>query len=118
MRVRTGGRRRTTLSASSTACGCVTAATGAPFTGKPPRSSVRLRRFLGDGELHGLGLSGEDLVVGVHQFDPYLVWARRHPGQVDRIDIARVRPPPGQVIHMDVQMPRPWRYVEGALAEY
>ena len=43
-------------------------------------------------ERHCLGLSWEDLMVGVHQIDPYLVRARRHPGQVDRIDIARVRP--------------------------
>ncbi len=59
-------------------------------------------RPAGHGERHCLGLSREDLMVGAHQFDPYLVRARWHPGQVDRIDIARVRPQPRQVVHMYV----------------
>ena len=42
----------------------------------------------------------------------------RHPGQVDRIDVTRVRPPPRQVVHMYVQMPDPWRCVERALPEH
>jgi hypothetical protein len=57
-------------------------------------------------------------MVGVHQLDQYLVRAGRHPGYVDRIDVTRVRPQPRQVVHTYVQMPDPWRYVEGALSEH
>jgi hypothetical protein len=57
-------------------------------------------------------------MVRVYQFDPYLVRAGRHPGQVDRIDITRVRPQPRQVVHLNVQMADPRRYVESALPEH
>jgi len=77
---------------------------------------VRLSR--GYGERHRPGLAGEDLVVRVDQLDPYLVRARRHPGEVDRVDVARIRPPPGQVVYVHVQMPDPWRGIQRALPEY
>src|SRR5882762_4739773 len=48
-------------------------------------------------ERHRLGLSGDDLVVGVDQLNPNLVLADRQTGDVDRIVVARVRPPPRQV---------------------
>jgi putative ABC transport system permease protein len=44
-------------------------------------------------------------VVGVHQVDLDLVRAGRHAGQVDCIDVTRVRPQPGQVVDLYVQMP-------------
>ena len=69
-------------------------------------------------ERYRLGLSRKDLMVCIDQVDLNLVRTRRHPGQVDRIEIARVRPQPGQVVHLYVQMPNPWRYVEGGLPEY
>jgi hypothetical protein len=47
------------------------------FPAKPPRPSVSVRASLTYGKRHGFGLSGEDLVVGIHQFDQYLVRARR-----------------------------------------
>ena len=60
------------------------------------RSSVRVRpgRSLRYCERHCLGLSGEGLMVGVHQLEPHLVRAGRQPRYVDRIVVARVRPPP------------------------
>ena len=57
-------------------------------------------------------------MVGIHQFDQYLVRAGRHPGQVDRIEITRGRLQPRQIVHMYVEMSDPWRYVEGALSEH
>ena len=59
----------------------------------------------GQGERHRLGLAGEDVVVGVDQFDPHLVLTDRQPGDVKCIGGAGVRPPPRQVVHGDVQMP-------------
>jgi hypothetical protein len=51
------------------------------FAAKPRRPSVRVRvtRSFRYGEGYCLGLSGEDLMVGVRQFDQYLVRAGRHP---------------------------------------
>ena len=62
--------------------------------------AVRTRRAFRYGERHQFGLSWEHLVVGIHQFDQNLVRPWRHPGEVDRIDVTRVRPPPGQVVDM------------------
>ena len=56
--------------------------------------------------------------IRVYQVDPYLVRARRHPGQVDRVDVARVRPPPRHIIHLYVQMSDSWRCIESALPEH
>src|SRR5262245_57872214 len=61
--------------------------------------------------------SGEDLMVGIDQVDPNLVRAGWHPGDVDCIGVARV-PPPGHIVDVYVQMPHPWRYVEGACPEH
>jgi hypothetical protein len=55
-------------------------------------------------------------MVRVDQVDTHL--AGRNSGQVDCIDTTRVRPQPRQVVEVDVQMPDPWRYVEGACAEH
>jgi hypothetical protein len=58
-------------------------------------------------------------MVGVHQFDQYLVrrtW--RKPSHVDRIEITRVSPQPGQVIHTNVQMADSRRDVESSLSEH
>ena len=57
-------------------------------------------------------------MVGVYQFDPDLVRARRHPGQIDRVDVTRVRPPPRHVVHVDVQMANSRGRIEGSLPEY
>src|SRR5262245_46076480 len=93
-------------------------ANAAPLPAPAFNGSVQERRGARHGELHCLGLSGEDLMVGVDQLNPPLVLTRRHPGQVDLIVIPRVGPPPRQVINVDVQMPDPWRYGEGALPEH
>lgn len=42
----------------------------------------------------------------------------RQSGDVDRVVVARIRPPPGQIVDGDVQMPDAWRYVEGARPEH
>jgi hypothetical protein len=55
-----------------------------------------------------LACPGEDLIVGVDQLDQHLVLTGRHPSQVDRIVIARVSPPPRQVVNVYMQMPDPW----------
>src|SRR5262245_63047386 len=57
--------------------------------------------------------SGKDRMVGIDQVDQNLVLAGWHPGDVDCIGVARVRPPPGHIVDVYVQMPHPWRYVEG-----
>src|SRR6516164_3107277 len=57
-------------------------------------------------------------MVGVHQLNPDLVRTGGHPGQVNRVVVARVRPPPGQVVNVNVQMSDPWRSVEGAFPEH
>ena len=43
-------------------------------------------------------------MVWVDQLDLHLVLAGRQPGDVDRV-VTRIRPPPGQVVDGDVQMP-------------
>jgi hypothetical protein len=68
---------------------------------------MTVRGSLTYGERHGFGLSREDLVISIHQFDQYLVRPGRHARQVDRIDVARVRPQPRQVVHVYMQMPDP-----------
>jgi hypothetical protein len=68
-------------------------------------TSVRVSHCARHCERHCLGLSGEDFVIGGNQLDQHLVPARRRPCQVDCIAITRVRPPPGQVIDVYVQMP-------------
>jgi hypothetical protein len=60
----------------------------------------------------------EDLVVSVNQLDLYLVLTGRQPGYVDCVAVACIRPPPGEVVDRDVQMPDPWRYLEGARPEH
>src|SRR5512145_3474615 len=57
-------------------------------------------------------------MVGVDQVDLHLVRAGWHAGDVDRVVVTGVRPPPRQVVDADVQMPDPWRYAEGALPEH
>ena len=54
---------------------------------------------------------GKSVVVGVDQGDRHLVLAGRQPGDVDRIVVTRISPPPGQVVDDDVQMPDAWRYL-------
>jgi hypothetical protein len=44
-------------------------------------------------------------MVRVHQFDEHLVLAGRHSGQVDRIDITRIRPQPRHVVDVYMEMP-------------
>ena len=63
-------------------------------------------------------LSGEDLVVSVDQVDLHLVLPGRKPSYVDCIVVTRIRPQPGQVVDVDVQMPDAWGYAEGARPEY
>ena len=70
------------------------------------------------GERQRHHLSGEDVVVGVDQRDLHLVLAGRQPGDVDRVVVTRIRPPPGQVVDGDVQMPDTWRCLEGARPEH
>ena len=48
----------------------------------------------------------------------HLVLTGRQPDDVDCIVVTRVRPMPRQVVDGYVQMPDPWRYVEGARPEY
>jgi hypothetical protein len=43
-------------------------------------------------------------MVGLHQLNQYFVRTGGHPGQVNRVVVARVRPPPTQVVNLDVQM--------------
>src|SRR5688572_20081155 len=69
------------------------------------------------GEPHCHRLSGEDLVVGVDQIDLHLVLAGRKPAYVDCIVVTRIRPRPGQVVDVDVEMPDAWGYAEGARPE-
>ena len=57
------------------------------------------------GERHCLGLSWEDVVVSVNQLDLHFVLAGRQPGYVDCVVVACIRPPPGQVVDSDMQMP-------------
>jgi hypothetical protein len=61
-------------------------------------------------ERHRLRLSVDDLMVGVDQLNPYLVLADRQPGDVDRVVVARVRPPPGLIVDGDVHMSNSWGY--------
>ena len=44
-------------------------------------------------ERHRLGLSGDDSVIGINQFDTHFVLADRQACNVDRIAIAGIRPP-------------------------
>ena len=57
-------------------------------------------------------------MVGVDQLDLHLVLAGRQPGDVDGVVVTRIRPPPGQVVDDDVQMPDTWRCLEGARPEH
>jgi hypothetical protein len=54
------------------------------------------------------------MVLRVDQLDQHLVLAGRQPDHIDCIVVTRVRPMPRQVVDGYVQMPDPWRYVEGA----
>ncbi len=81
------------------------------------RAVLLVRRTRGDGEGMRHLLSREDVVVGVNQLDFHLVQARGEIGYVDGIVVARIRPPPGQVINNNVQMPDAWRYLGGARPE-
>ena len=65
-----------------------------------------------------IGLSGEDVVVSVDQLDLHLVVAGRKPGYVHSIVVTRIRPQPGQIVDVYVQMPDAWRCVEGALPKH
>jgi hypothetical protein len=56
-------------------------------------------------------------MVGVDQVDPNLVRADGESSDVDRVDVAGVRPPPRQVVDMDMQMSGAGRHVQGALSE-
>src|SRR5436190_882151 len=68
----------------------------------------------GHGERHRYLLSGEDIVAGVDQRHLHLVLARWQPGYVDCVVVTGIRPPPGEVVDSDVQMPDAWRCLEGA----
>jgi len=54
------------------------------------------------GERHRHYLSGEDVVVSVDQLDLHLVLTGRQPGYVDCVVVTRIRPPPGQVVELDL----------------
>ena len=60
--------------------------------------SLIMTHLHGQVERHRLGLSGDDSVVGVDQLNPNLVRADRQTGDVDCVVVARVRPPPRQVV--------------------
>jgi hypothetical protein len=62
---------------------------------------------LGYRERHDLGLSGEDVVIRINQVDPHRVLTGREPSDVDRVEVARVRPPPRQVVDLEMEMPNP-----------
>src|SRR5688572_30728570 len=73
-------------------------------------------RRAGNCERHRLPASwapGEDLVISVDQLDLHLVLAGRQARYVDCIAVTRIRPQPGQVVDVYVQMPETWRRVEG-----
>jgi hypothetical protein len=57
-------------------------------------------------------------MIGVDQPDRYLVRTGREIGNIDCIVVARVRPPPRQVIDNDVQMPDAGGCVDGARPEH
>src|SRR6185369_5865960 len=56
-------------------------------------------------ELEGRRGAGEDGVIGVDQLDLHLVLARREVRDVDRVVVARIRPPERAIIDGDVQVP-------------
>ena len=70
------------------------------------------------GERQRHHLSGEGVVVRVNQLDLHLVLAGGQPGYVDGVVVTRIRPPPGQVVDGDVQMPDTWRDLEGGRPEH
>lgn len=78
----------------------------------PRRALVRRNR-----ERHSLDLPGEHLVVGADELDRHLMRPGLQVGDVDRVVIAGIRPPPRQIIDNDVEVPDPGRNVLGARPE-
>jgi hypothetical protein len=56
-------------------------------------------------ERHCLGLSGDDLVVGVDQLDPNLVLPDRQTGDVDHV--AGIDWHRGKLVTQEINVPRP-----------
>jgi hypothetical protein len=66
---------------------------------------------------HRFGLPGVRFMVSVYQFHPYFMRSFRLPGDVDRIDVTGVRPPPATIVDVYVQMPCPRRGSGGSLSK-
>ena len=76
------------------------------------------RRLLGDGERLRHLLPRNWLVIGVNQSERHLVRTGGKVGDVNRVGVACIRPPPRQVVDDDVQVPDAGRYLGSTFPEH